>query len=149
MSLEKFTPDELTPRRFVPTPFGPPVAVLSTPISYKENVLRAYAGKIPMWAPFASGDITRVMAYADPERVARSKGDGTPRTDGWGVDWIFVDVAGGAMVKPGAPLVTDINRWEEQVKSIPDPDTWDWADDMDLSKAINLEITDNYIGYKL
>ena len=43
MSLEKFTPDELTPKRFVPTPFGPPVAVLSTPISYKENVLRAYA----------------------------------------------------------------------------------------------------------
>ena len=49
----------------------------------------------------------------------------TPIKDGYGVEWIYVEVAGGAMVKPGNPICPDINEWEKYVH-IPDPDTWDW-----------------------
>ena len=127
MSIEKFTPDELEIRKYMPAPFGPPTPMLSTPITPKENLLRLYQGKTPMWAPFSSGEVNFVMVDCDPENVARGRGDDHCKIDGWGVEWIFVDVVGGAMVKPGKPLVTDIDEWETQVKSIPDPDTWDWA----------------------
>ena len=128
MSMERFTPDELTVKRYMPGPGKTPV--YSTPITPKENMLRMYQGKTPMWVPM-SGETSKIMMDADPERVARNPGpdprrpDGK-RIDGWGVEWIFVDVVGGAMVKPGAPMVTDIEEWEKQVKMIPDPDTWDW-----------------------
>ncbi len=126
MSIEKFTPDELTVSKYLPAMFGPPTPVLSTPITPKENLLRMYEGKTPLWTPFAFGETNMVMVDADPENVARSPGNPPARIDGWGVEWIFVDVVGGAMVKPGHPLVTDIDEWEKQVKGIPDPDTWDW-----------------------
>ena len=109
MSKEQFTPDELVVSRYAPAIFGPPTPVLSTPITPKENLLRLYEGKTPMWAPFSFGESNMVMIDVDPENVARSPGNPPARIDGWGVEWIFVDVVGGAMVKPGKPLVTDID----------------------------------------
>ena len=127
MSLEKFSADELTVVEMKPAMFGPDTEVFKTPITPRENTLRLYQGKTPLWAPFSSGEMNHIMIDVDPENVARSPGEPEARIDGWGVEWMFVDIAGGAMVKPGNPLVTDINEWEKQVKSIPDPDTWDWA----------------------
>ena len=126
MSIEKFTPVELTVLKMRPAMFGPDTEVFATPITPRENMLRLYEGKTPLWAPFSSGEHNHIMVELDPENVARSpmtKGD---RFDGWGVEWVFVEMAGGATVKPGKPMVTDINDWENQVKSIPDPDSWDW-----------------------
>ena len=125
MSMEKFTPDELEVTKMLPAMFGPDTEVFNTPITPRENMLRLYQGKTPMWAPFSTGENNHIMIDVDPENVARSPGNPPARIDGWGVEWIFVDIAGGAMVKPGAPLVPDINHWEEYV-TIPDPDTWDW-----------------------
>jgi hypothetical protein len=45
--------------------------------------------------------------------------------DMFGVEWVFVPSAGGSMVKPGAPLLTDANDWKAKVK-FPNLDTWDW-----------------------
>lgn len=125
MSMERFTPDELEVTKMLPAMFGPDTEVFNTPITPRENMLRLYQGKTPMWAPFSTGENNHIMIDVDPENVARSPGNPPARIDGWGVEWIFVDIAGGAMVKPGAPLVPDISRWEEYV-TIPDPDTWDW-----------------------
>ena len=125
MSTAKFTPDELTVVKMRPAMFGPDTEVFTTPITPRENMLRLYQGKTPMWAPFSSGENNHIMIDVDPENVARSPGNPPKRIDGWGVEWIFVEIAGGAMVKPGSPLVPDINEWEKYV-TIPDPDTWDW-----------------------
>jgi len=122
MSLEKFTPDELTVKGTCPSRSGPPIDVFSTPITPRENALRLYQGKTPMWAPFSMGEHSMLMLDCDPENQARSPQGGI---DGYGVEWVFVDVVGGAMVKPGAPKVPDINEWEKYV-TIPDPDEWDW-----------------------
>ncbi len=35
--------------------------------------------------------------------------------DGYGVEWMYVDVVGGAMVKPGSPKCPDITEWEKYV----------------------------------
>ena len=120
---DKFSPEELEVKETVPALFGPPVEIFNTPVTPKENTLRLYHGKTPMWAPFSMGDSNMLMLDCDPENQARSPGGGG--CDGWGVEWVFVDVVGGAMVKPGNPKVTDINHWEEYVVP-PDPDTWDW-----------------------
>ena len=135
MSKEKFTPDELVVAKYLPAMFGPPTPVLTTPITAKENLLRLYQGKTPMWTPFAFGESNMVMVDCDPENVARNPVDPPARIDGWGVEWQFVPIAGGAMVKPGKPMVTDIDEWEKQVKSIPDPDTWDWEGCYERAKA--------------
>lgn len=120
---DKFSPEELTVKGTVPGFFGPPADVFTTPITPRENTLRLYSGKTPMWTPFSSGDYTMLMLDCDPENQARSPGGGGK--DGWGVEWVFVEVVGGAMVKPGNPKVLDINHWEDYVTP-PDPDTWDW-----------------------
>ncbi len=120
----KYSPEELTVRETLPALFGPPVDIFTTPITPKENMLRLYEGKTPMWIPYPTADNNMLMLDCDPENQARSPGGGGP--DGWGVEWVFVDVVGGAMVKPGNPKVLDINHWEDYVTP-PDPDTWDWA----------------------
>ena len=122
---DKFSNSELTVRDTVPAPFGPPVELYTTPITPKENMLRLYEGKTPMWIPFAAGDMNHLMLDCDPENQARGPETKGPRLDGWGVEWVFVDVVGGAMVKPGNPKVKDIEHWEDYVTP-PDPDTWDW-----------------------
>ncbi|MGI6659758.1 MAG: uroporphyrinogen decarboxylase family protein [Dethiobacteraceae bacterium] len=119
----KFSQDELKVKEMMPQMFGPPVEVFTTPITPRENTLLLYQGKTPMWAPFAFGEHTMIMVDCDPENQARSSKEGG--IDGYGVEWVFVEVVGGAIVKPGNPKVKDINEWEKYV-TIPDPDTWDW-----------------------
>ena len=130
MSIEKFTPDELEVMETAPGFFGSTVEWYKTPITSKENIKRMYEGKTPMWMPF-TGEITNLMIDCDPENKARSNPEGG--IDGWGVEWIFVKQAGGAMVKPGNPKVPDIEHWEDYL-TIPDPDTWDWEDCYERNK---------------
>ncbi len=122
MSLEKFTPDELKISEYVKDHRGNEVGLFTHPITPRENYLRLYNGKTPMWIPFNSEEHVNLRIDCDPENQARSPSGGI---DGYGVEWVWVEAAGGAMVKPGAPKVTDIEHWEDAV-TIPDPDSWDW-----------------------
>ena len=127
MSIEKFTPDELEVVGTFPG-FGK-LPRYNYPITPKENLVRLYEGKTPMWIPSPS-EMATIMIDCDPENVARGRTGGV---DGYGVEWIFVESAGGAMVKPGNPKVPDINEWEKYV-TVPDPDTWDWAGSVERQK---------------
>ena len=120
MSFEKYSPDELEVKERARS-FRGEVEFFNTPITSRENILRLYQGKTPMWIPF-TGEMTNVKADCDPENQARS---GSGGIDGWGVEWVWVPAANGAMVKPGNPKVTDINNWEE-VLTVPHPEEWDW-----------------------
>ena len=100
--------------------------IYATPITLKENILRLYGGKTPMWTPMQRGETNSFMVQCDPENKARGNREGGG-IDGYGIEWVFVPEAGGAMVKPGNPKVTDIDDWENCV-TIPDPDTWEWEE---------------------
>ena len=119
MSMRAFTGDELEVRKTVKTR-GRDMEFFKTPISSRENIRRLYEGKTPMWIPFTN-EMVAFKPDCDPENIARSPGGGI---DGWGVEWVFEGM--GAMVRPGAPKVPDIMRWEDYVTA-PDPDEWDWA----------------------
>lgn len=58
--------------------------------------------------------------------------------DMFGIEWEYVEVANGSMVKPGSPLLNDANEWEEKIVS-PDVDSWDWEG----SAKINEEYLDH------
>ena len=53
--------------------------------------------------------------------------------DMFGITWVFIPQVGGAMVKPGAPTLEDMNDWEDVVKW-PDPEKWDWEYQKEVSK---------------
>ena len=120
MSVERFTTDEMEIVGTFPGMFKLPR--FNTPITPRENLLRLYRGQTPMWIPMP-GEMATIKIDCDPENVARSPSGGV---DGFGVEWVFVPVAGGAMVKPGTPKVPDMSEWEKYV-SVPDPESWDWA----------------------
>ena len=120
MSLDHFTEDELEVTGTLAGFMKP--ERYNTPITPRENMLRLYEGKTPMWIP-SPWEAASIKVDCDPENVARSPSGGV---DGYGVEWIFVKTAGGAMVKPGNPKVPDISEWEKYV-TVPDPETWDWA----------------------
>jgi hypothetical protein len=68
-----------------------------------------------------------------PDNIARalvSEADAMPPEEGggpdiFGIEWEYIPVAGGSMVRPGKPLLADANEWEEKVVW-PDIDSWDW-----------------------
>ena len=120
MSLDHFTEDELQVTGTLAGFMKP--ERYNTPITPRDNMLRLYEGKTPMWIP-SPWEAASIKVDCDPENVARSPSGGV---DGYGVEWIFVKTAGGAMVKPGNPKVPDISEWEKYV-TVPDPETWDWA----------------------
>ena len=120
MSLDHFTEDELEVTGTLAGFMKP--ERYNTPITPRENMLRLYQGKTPMWIP-SPWEAASIKVDCDPENVARSPSGGV---DGYGGEWIFVKTAGGAMVKPGNPKVPDISEWEKYI-TVPDPETWDWA----------------------
>lgn len=121
MSYEKFTEDELIVRDTIPSRMGD-LELFNTPITPRENMMRLYQGKTPMWIP-SPQEMCSIRIDCDPENQARAPQ--ASGVDGYGVEWVWVESAGGAMVKPGSPKVPDITEWEKYI-TVPDPDTWDW-----------------------
>jgi hypothetical protein len=105
------------------------------PITEKENYERIFAGKKPVYMPF----MTDMLAFSPrviPDHLVRAfvlEMDallpGAAGVEGgldmFGVEWQYVPITGGSMVKPGDPKIKDITKWEEYI-TFPDLDSWDW-----------------------
>lgn len=120
---------------------GTDVAVYNTPVTRKEGVVSAFRDHKAWW--MLLGNETKTFCPAIiPDNIARGfvlEGTDFPREqfggkDMFGVEWVFVEVAGGSMVKPGKPLLEDANDWKEVVK-FPDIDSWDWEGSAKTCKA--------------
>jgi len=96
-----------------------------TPITPRENLMRAFNHEKPMWMP---------NLYADTQLVSsRMSRDMAPSKLAAGVDWfgtqyIFSETAGINM--PNGGVFDEVTQWREKVRW-PDLDAVDWARDAD------------------
>jgi hypothetical protein len=135
---------------------GPNIAVFDSPFTGREaaealfrrepycQVLLGVAGAV-LFAPGVNPDnIARAFTFDGSFIPGVSNQSGG--TDMFGIEWEYVPVAGGSMVRPGVPLLEDANDWPEKVVW-PDIESWDWAG----AKALNegyLSTTDsNYCWF--
>ena len=109
---------------------GPGVAVLNTPVSGRENMAALYHEKRPYWLP-QNSDSTMIIPDIFNDRLGRGGPAGI--TDSFGIEWEYIEVTGGSIVRPGEPLLKDANDWKDVIK-IPDINTWDWAGEAERIK---------------
>ena len=107
-----------------------PLCYAPRPITPKENLRRVFSGETPMWIPLWLKDSQYCWADVVLEHPAYEK-DGK---DWFGVEWVWVDIAGGMMVKPGTRTLSDITKWKEELV-MPDLDQIDWEGDAALQTA--------------
>jgi hypothetical protein len=122
MNRIPFSEDELQIVGEFPAPFPgmPPIPKYNTPISPAENYEALFRGEKPLWLP-GFGDISMCMGSFLPDNIARMEGG----KDFFGLEWVYVDVAGGATRKPGKPYITDMNQWKEKIE-FPNLDDYPW-----------------------
>lgn len=123
------------------------VPKLASPITARENILRALNGKTPYWYPcvgMIGGDYkpfrTRMLP---PMFVAHDIMDGEPPYDftdtppvlpGWfDTQWRYVPQVGGSMIEHGTWKIHDMNDW--QTLTWPDLDDYDWEGCAERSRA--------------
>lgn len=135
MSIPKYSATELEAIGEYPaTRTAPPIKIYDTPISPRDNYNSLYRGRGAAWQALHA----EIRAFAPrvwPDFISRgwvneakpfdpvASGGGT---DMFGVDWEYVPVARGSMVKPGNPILKDANDWKDIIL-MPDINKWDWA----------------------
>jgi hypothetical protein len=122
-------------------PSGVSVPVFDTPVTPRENFRRAISHQDPLWLPNVITDTQSVMTndviYA-PVRGMQIHSDlgasGATEDydfkDWFGTEWTWVCSAGGAMLKPGTQLLSDITNWEKELVW-PDLSEWGFAEKAD------------------
>jgi hypothetical protein len=139
MAVPKFNQDEITYAWEAPAFFpkgAPPIKLFKTPVTLAEGY-KAAMKRQPIWAitgietvPFvpriSPDNIARAVIF-DGEGVVLGDQSGIPvgGKDMFGIEWVYVPVAQGSMVRPGNPHLTNVNDWETVIK-FPDLNKWDW-----------------------
>ena len=135
-----FREEELKIVKEIPNRQGGVNLIYNTPVSLKEGMIAAYRDKAPLWELTGIEHVTFTPSVI-PDNCARGfvfEGAPYPREkfggeDMFGVKWTYVDVAGGSMVEPGSPLLTDANEWKEKIV-FPDIDSWDWEGSAEMNR---------------
>ncbi|NLT14291.1 MAG: hypothetical protein GXY05_08100 [Clostridiales bacterium] len=142
MERIKFSKSEIDNVKSISGPIGMPVFSYETPVTPGENMRMLFEKQMPMWIP-RFDDYGPMPILVNPDYTAKMFGG----RDMFGVEWERVSVGFGTMVRPGHPLVTDINRWEDYVQ-MPDPDSWDWDSNYEeVKKAADPDKLTNVIFY--
>ena len=110
-----------------------PIPIFNTPIAPKDNLMMLLNKEIPFWMP--AGGESQLLCPQCPDNIARGlvfeaekldEADaGGP--DMFGVEWEYDPVVKGSMVRPGEPIVKDLNHWEDYVTFPKVADLMDWA----------------------
>jgi hypothetical protein len=142
MVIPPFDPKELKVVAEIPAfiPGTPSTPIYDFPIPPKE-AYKATLKRSPVWA--ISGIETGLFCPSVyPDNVARGfiveANPPDPSTFGgkdmFGIEWVYVPEAGGSMVRPGAPFLSDANEWKTKLQW-PDIDSWDWAGSARVNEA--------------
>lgn len=108
--------------------------VRNYPITERENFRRLLTGEKPLYIPVITDmlpfaprlivdNLVRAWVLEAEPCLPGSACDGGK--DMFGVQWDYVPVTGGSMVRGGNPLVKDVTCWEDYVR-FPDLDALDW-----------------------
>ncbi|NLV51108.1 MAG: methyltransferase [Clostridiales bacterium] len=125
-----YVPGELNVIDTISGAFGREHTLRNTPVTPRENMAALFYDKHPYWLP-QPGESTTLMSALYNERLGRGGPAGI--TDAFGIEWEWVQSAGGSIVRPGEPFVKNANELKDKIK-FPDIDTWDWAADAEATK---------------
>ncbi len=123
---------------------GRVVPMYNTPVTPRENLELCLRREKPYWFPTFS-DFCNLESRTNPDHVARAEvvDMGAPYRDEekggkdlFGIDWVYVPAVGGSMVKPGNPVLKDVNDWPEVIR-FPDIDALDWDECRRLNSVMN------------
>ena len=140
MKAPKFDEKELRVVKEIPSFFGT-TPVYDFPVPVGEAMLSALKDREPVWMPLGTETVTLCPSIIS-DNIARAFvfEAGEPwdvkdygGKDIFGIEWVYVPVAGGSMVKPGNPTLEDANDWKEVIK-FPDINSWDWEASAKLNK---------------
>jgi hypothetical protein len=67
-------------------------------------------------------NVARAFVLESKSFDALTQGGGK---DMFGIEWVYVPTADGSMVKPGNPLLSDMNEWRDRI-AWPNIESWDW-----------------------
>ena len=143
MSKIPFDEKELKVVKENPNFFGGLNPVYDFPVSAKEGYTRFYRDKDPIWMP-SDVESSTLCPSIIPDNIARAfvfEAQPWPEPydrhkDMFGIEWIYVPVAGGSMENPDIPhLLEDVNDWEEKIVW-PDIDSWDWEKSAEINKPL-------------
>ena len=140
MSVPKFDEKELGVVRELPLRTGGTIPVYGTPVPLGEGYL-ALQARQPIWQ-VTNCETLSFTPSINKDNIARAfvfEGQAYPREkyggpDMFGLEWVFVEVTGGSIVRPGSPLLASTNEWKDKIQ-FPDVEKWDWA----ASKALNVD----------
>ncbi len=109
------------------------VPLFETPVTPKENFVRAARREHPLWVPNSLTDVQWMLPEeliskrVDDRQLAPSFTDQEARgliyTDWFGASWTWVPSAGGSMLTPGTCVCPDITEWERVIQ-FPDLSQW-------------------------
>ncbi|MDR3148451.1 MAG: methyltransferase [Oscillospiraceae bacterium] len=100
----------------------PGLPIFNTPLTPRENFNAFYWEKKPWWLPSPSEGSMLIDSMYD-DKLGRGGPNGT--TDEFGIEWEYIASAGGSIVRPGEPFISDANEIADKIK-FPDLDKWDW-----------------------
>lgn len=137
----RFDPKEIENAKKVEGRGGRTMIEFDSPITARENFKRALEHRM-LWMPsaFDKGGVPNEII---PDNPARAKGG----NDMFGIYWEFVPRAGGSIVRPGNPTLTDITKWREVIK-FPDVDSWDWAGEVEKERE-NLQKRTKFVFFTI
>ena len=135
MTSVPFSASEMVPLCEQPGfPGAPSRTLWSSPVTPRENLLAALATKDCLFLPNVLD-----MRSINPAFLADNRARGTVMDGGepfvpdpkgekdvFGVEWIYDAAINGSTVRPGSPLLDQVEGWEGKLV-FPHPGEWDWA----------------------
>ncbi|MCL2401082.1 MAG: methyltransferase [Oscillospiraceae bacterium] len=131
--VPKFDPKELkVVGETMGSPYVPSLQIFDYPVPAKEGYL-ALMRREPIWQVISLAEGRIFTPKLLPDNVARAfviesemmipiDGGGP---DMFGIEWEYIPMATGSMVRPGEPFMEDANEWYDKLVW-PDIDSWDW-----------------------
>ncbi|MDR0915770.1 MAG: methyltransferase [Oscillospiraceae bacterium] len=134
-NVPKFDPSELEVKFEMPGfGGGPGQKILNNPLNAHDHGVKTF-NREPWWQMMQAVDAQMFAPGVIPDNIARAfvfEGGGFYQAedhalapDMFGVEWEYIAQVGGSMVRPGKPMLEDIEDWESVIK-FPDIDSWDW-----------------------